>query len=79
MKTISLKLPETLDADLAALAQDQGVSKSELMRQALAELLRQGRPATRGSALALVEDLVGCVDGPEDLASNPVYLADLGR
>jgi hypothetical protein len=34
----------------------------------------------RGSALELVRDLIGCVEGlPKDLASNPKYLEDLGR
>ena len=55
MKTLSLKLPETLYGDLTALAEHQGVSKSALVREALAELFRQQRAPARGSALALLE------------------------
>lgn len=79
MKTLSLKIPETLEGDLAAVAEERGVSKSEVVREALVEHLRTVRPAARGSALAMVEDLVGSVEGPEDLSSNPAYLDDLGR
>lgn len=78
MKTLSLKIPETLDGDLNAMAEEKGVTKSALIREALVELSKKKRPAARGSALALVEDLVGCVDGPEDLATNPAHLDDFG-
>ncbi len=79
MKTLSLKLPETLYGDLTALAEHQGVSKSALVREALAELFRQQRAPARGSALALLEDLAGSFDGPEDLSFNKTHLEDLGQ
>lgn len=80
MRTLSLKIPETLDGHIAALAEHKGISKSELIRTALLEMLNKERGTNnRGSALALVEDLVGSVEGPEDLSYNPAYLDDLGR
>lgn len=79
MKTLSLKLPEALYGDLAALADDQGVSKSALVREALTELFRRKRAPGRGSALALLQDWVGAVEGPEDLSYNKAHLEDLGR
>ncbi len=78
MKTLSLKIPETLDGSLTALAERKGVTKSALIREVLTKLFRKHPAPVRGSALALAKDLVGCVEGPEDLASNPAYLADLG-
>lgn len=79
MKTLSLKIPDTLEGDLVAFAEERGVSKSEVVREALMRLMRTERPAARGSALAMVEDLVGSVEGPEDLSTNPAYLDDFGR
>lgn len=79
MKTLSLKIPDTLEGDLVAFAEERGLSKSEVVREALVRLFRRERPSARGSALAMVEDLVGSVEGPSDLSSNPAYLDDFGR
>ena len=79
MKTLSLKVPETLYGDLTALAEHKGVSKSQLVRDALAELFRRQGPPGRGSALALLEDLAGSIDGPQDLSFNKAHLEDLGH
>lgn len=79
MKTLSLRVPDELDADLGAAAARKGVTKSCLVREALLELLAREGATGRGSALAAMKDLVGCVEGPEDLSVNPDYLEDLGR
>ncbi len=78
MKTLSLKVPETLYGDLTALAEHKGVSKSALVRHALAELFRRHPAPGRGSALAVLQDLAGSMDGPEDLSFNKAHLEDLG-
>jgi hypothetical protein len=79
MKTLSVKIPESLDGDLVVLARQKGVTKSELIRAALARLSSGEEPAARGSALALVEDLVGCVAGPGDLSYDKRHLDAFGR
>jgi Arc/MetJ-type ribon-helix-helix transcriptional regulator len=79
MKTLSLKISESLQGDLTTFAAEKGMSRSAVVREALTLLLERGRPRPKGSALAMVEDLAGAVEGPEDLASNPSYLDDLGR
>lgn len=79
MKTLSLKLPEALYGDLVSLAEHKGVSRSVIVRDALAALFRTERTPERGTALALVEDLAGSLDGPEDLSVNKAYLDDLGQ
>ncbi len=78
MRTLSLKIPEMLYGDLTALAELRGVSKSELVRKALTDLFERQRVPARGSALALLEDLVGSTEGPDDLSTNKTYLDDLG-
>lgn len=79
MKTLSFKLPELLYKDLVSLAEHRGVSKSELIREALGSLFERQRAPSRGNALALLEDIAGSIDGPEDLSVNRAYLDDLGR
>jgi hypothetical protein len=75
MKTLSVKLPASLDARLAALARRKGQTKSALTREILSHFLSR----ERFSCLDLVADLVGCVSGPRDLATNNRYMRDFGR
>ena len=79
MKTLSLKVSETLYSDLTALAEHKGVSRSALVRDALTALSSRQRAPGRDSALALIEDLAGSIDGPEDLSFNKAHLEGLGR
>jgi predicted DNA-binding protein len=79
MKTISLKVPEVLDAKLCAVAKDLGKPKSEIMRAALERFLSETPEPESTSFLALANDLIGIVDGPEDLATNHEHLEDYGR
>ncbi len=78
MKTMSLKIPPQLEAALAARAEREGISKSSLVREAVAQYLVNDPMPPRSSFLAQAEDLAGCIDGPVDLSSNPDHLADYG-
>jgi predicted transcriptional regulator len=78
MKTISLKLSESLDARLAALAGRRGQSKSAVAREALEAYLGNDRADGAGSCLDLAAGLVGCVSAPEDLASDGRHLRGYG-
>ena len=44
MKTVTITMPEELDAQAAAEARRQGISKSELIRRGLAAVLPAGSP-----------------------------------
>ena len=81
MKTISLKLEESLDERVAALAAQREVSKSAVIRAALEAYVRNETPsrARPGSALDLAGDLVGCLEGPGDLSFNPAHMDGFGR
>ena len=79
MKTLSLKLPSALDAQIAATAKRRGVSKSALVREALECFLANGRVVKRKSALDLLGDLCGCIEGPGDLSTNPEHMRGYGR
>jgi hypothetical protein len=77
MTTISCKIPEKLDAELASLARRQRVSKSTVIRQALERhVKRRGQVSPR--AFDLVKSLCGVLHGPSDLSTNPRHLEGLG-
>lgn len=79
-RTVTVKLPAALNARLGRAAQLRGQTKSDVVREALETLLdgsRGTRPAR--SALELAGDLVGSIEGPGDLSTNPKYLEELGR
>ena len=79
MKTLSLKVPETLDRKLSARARTRRTTKSALIREALEDFLGSGSPLPKGSALELAGDLVGSLEGPGDLSTNKEYFKDFGR
>ncbi len=75
MRTVSFKLPPELDDALNELARRRGSSRSAVVREALQRL----RAGDRRSFTALAGDLVGCVEGPGDLSTNPKYMDDFGK
>jgi predicted transcriptional regulator len=75
MRTVSFKLPAELDEALDELARTRGTSRSKLLREAI-EALAKGK---RRSVTAVAGRLVGSVEGPTDLASNPRHLAGYGK
>jgi Ribbon-helix-helix protein, copG family len=81
MNTLTIKIPDDLDAALALASQREHLTKSELVRRALsAYVARPAGSAPFVSALEQAGDLVGCFKGgPRDLASNPKYMAGFGK
>lgn len=79
MRTISLKLPEDLLADLEREAKARHLTKSVLVRESLEKALRQSRRGA-GSCYDMARDLAGKVKGlPRDLATNPKYMEGFGE
>lgn len=79
MKTVTLKLDEELHARLTEAARRRGCTKSELIRDAVQGWLQDRGTVPHGSLLELAQDLVGCVDGAEDLSTNSEHMRDFGR
>jgi Arc/MetJ-type ribon-helix-helix transcriptional regulator len=75
MRTVSFKLSEQLDDALSDLARRRKSSRSALVREAL-EALATGR---RRSVTAIVDELVGSLDGPTDLSTNPKHMTGYGK
>jgi len=80
MRTISLKLPDDLLAQLEHEAKARRVTKSWLVRESLEEALSKAPPAGAVSCYDLARDLAGTVKGlPKDLAHNPKYMEGFGE
>lgn len=80
MNAISLKLPKTLDAKLAAAAKRRGATKSAIVREAIESYLNGNRARSQPSFAELAKDFIGCVDGgPPDLSYNKKYLKGFGK
>ena len=80
MRTISLKLPEDLLADLEREAKARHISKSVLVRESMEKALRRRSDRGAASCYDLARDLAGIVKGlPRDLARNPKYMEGFGE
>lgn len=68
MKTLTVRLPESLVADIEAESRGRKLSKSDVVRERLAQI---GGPRRAPSSFAAIADLVGSVDGlPADLSGG---------
>lgn len=80
MRTISLKLPDDLLAELNREAKARRVSKSALVRESVEIALRRRSRRGAASCYDMAHDLAGTVKGlPRDLASNPKYMEGFGE
>ena len=79
MKTLSLKLPESLDIALAAEARRLGTTKSAFVRGAVEKCIQGRERSKKLSCLDLAGDLIGCVAGPGDLSVNKDRLEGFGK
>ncbi|MBI2190890.1 MAG: ribbon-helix-helix protein, CopG family [Planctomycetes bacterium] len=78
MRTISVKVQESLDSELAALARKKFTTKSAIIREALV-LAVQNDAKVKASRLDRIRDLIGCVRGPGDLSHNKTHLKGFGQ
>jgi Arc/MetJ-type ribon-helix-helix transcriptional regulator len=76
---MSLKLPDSLHAKLERLARSRKQTKSDIVREAIEQVLDRRRTARPVSALDLAGDLAGCLEGPGDLSTNPKHMEGYGR
>jgi Arc/MetJ-type ribon-helix-helix transcriptional regulator len=77
MKSLTVRLPAPLVADIEAESRGRKISKSDVVRERLETAPRKRRGAT---SLQAVADLIGSVDGlPPDLSSRKKhYLRSTG-
>jgi Arc/MetJ-type ribon-helix-helix transcriptional regulator len=77
MKTLTVRLPEPLAADIEAESRGRKISKSDVVRERLEIAPRKRR---RTASLNAIADLIGSVDDlPTDLTTRKKqYLQDTG-
>jgi hypothetical protein len=77
MKTLTVRLPEPLVAQIAAESRERGLTRSDVVRERLAPRRAPRMPAS----LASIADLIGSVNGlPADLSANTKrYLRAMGH
>jgi len=78
MKTLTVRLPEPLVAEIEAESRGRGCSKSDVVRERLERGKRPSRH--KPGPLDAIADLIGAVDGlPADLSANKKhYLKAMG-
>jgi Arc/MetJ-type ribon-helix-helix transcriptional regulator len=78
MKSLTVRLPETLVAQIEAESRVRKLSKSDVVRERLR--VRAASRRSRPDSLHAIADLIGSVDGlPTDLsARKKAYLRTLG-
>jgi Arc/MetJ-type ribon-helix-helix transcriptional regulator len=68
VKTLTVRLPEPLVAEVEAESRDRRISKSDVVRE---RLQRRSKQRRRAASLALIGDLIGSVEGlPSDLTAH---------
>jgi predicted transcriptional regulator len=75
MRTISLKIPESLDRELDKLAAQRHTTRSAVLREALSSLTKQ----KKRSAADLAGELVGSLQAAPDLSTNPSHMQGYGE
>jgi hypothetical protein len=76
MRAPTIKLPEPLDDKLTAIAKRRHMTRAKALREALDVF--DGQTA-KPPVAALAADLIGSLEGPGDLLSNPKHMAGYGR
>ena len=78
MKTLTVRLPEPLVADIESESHGRNISKSDVVRERLQ--LATGPERRQPAALDAIADLIGSVDGlPADLSARKKhYLRSIG-
>jgi len=79
VRTISLKLTETLDEKIVEIARKKGIKKSQVIRDAVAAYVEKNKDLSAESCFSLAHDLLGSVEGPYDLSFNKKHMEDFGE
>lgn len=79
MYTLTLKIPDIIKEKLKTYSKSKGLSKSEIVRNALLDYFDKDDFRKQGTFYDLAEDLAGSVEGPSDLSTNKKYLSEYGQ
>jgi len=73
MDTLTLKVPDIIKEKLNTYSRGKGLSRSEIIRNALLEYFARDDIETKGTFFDLSQDLAGSINAPSDLSLNKKY------
>ncbi len=79
MKTLTLRIHDTLYAKVVSLAKRRKTTQSEVVREAIQACVDNKNEMKKTSAFDLARDLVGSVRGSKDLSLNKEHFEGFGR
>lgn len=79
MNTLTLKIPGSIKEKLNSYSKRKGMSKSEIVRNALLEYFDSDDLEKQGTFYDLAKDLAGSVREPSDLSTNKDHLTGYGQ
>lgn len=81
MRTLTIKIPDKLDAELKHLASLRKETKSVLVREGIESILKFEieNGASPPSCHALASKFKGCFEGPTDLSTNKRHFDGFGK
>jgi predicted DNA-binding protein len=77
--TLTLKIPGVIKEKLKTYSKRKGISKSEIVRNALLDYFDRDALEKQGTFYDLAQDLAGSVNGAPDLSTNKEYLSGYGQ
>ena len=79
MNTLTLKIPDFIKEKLKSYSKRKGLSRSEIVRNALLEYFDRDDLEKEGTFYDLAKDLAGSVNGSVDLSTNKINLSGYGQ
>ncbi len=79
MDTLTLKIPGIIKEKLKTYSKRKGLSKSEIVRNALLDYFDKDDLDKQGTFYDLAKDLAGSVKDAPDLSTNKEYLSGYGQ
>ncbi len=79
MDTLTLKIPDSIKEKLKNYSRRKGISRSEIVRNALLEYLDRDELKKDGTFYDLAKDIAGSVDESPDLSKNKKHFSDYGK
>ena len=79
MDTLTLKIPGAIKEKLVTYSKRKGLSRSEIVRNALLEYFDSDDSEKQGTFYDLAKDLAGSVKGTSDLSTNKEYFSGYGK
>ena len=79
MDTLTLKIPGVIKEKLRTYSKRKGLSRSEIVRNALLDYFDRDDLEKQGTFYDLAQDIAGSVKSTSDISTNEEYLSGYGQ